>query len=458
MTYKKLSLCMIVKNEEKMLAECLQSVADVVDEMIIVDTGSTDKTIDIAKKYKAEIHTFDWNGDFSAARNESIKYASGNWILWMDADERLNPDSKEELRSIVNKAATQPEIYKVNIKNFQKGDYFYISDAHRLFSNHFNIEFSGRIHEQISPSLKKIGGREVATNIEIYHYGYNLDETEQQKKNARNLALLEKMVSEQPDYAYGYYTLAQNYAMSEKYEEAVKNFQKALDLRQLNKQMTASLLVTYAEVLMKMENFTAAVETINRSLKLEKDQTGAYYLLYKIALKQGNRVEARKWLKYLLDKNRLLRKSGKRGSTDVIIEDEKILQEIAKIDLKTKNLKDCIATCEEIIKLNQNNVFAHRTLLNCYMDQKSFDKAFNHFQHLKSDFTIKDVKFLEIIGTLLIKNHKHAEATVVFDLILTLDQNNQNALKKLVGLLAKTGHRKEAEELLIAFQQHLKGK
>src|SRR6056297_1597902 len=137
MTYKKLSLCMIVKNEEKMLAECLQSVADVVDEMIIVDTGSTDKTIDIAKKYKAEIHTFDWNGDFSAARNESIKYASGNWILWMDADERLNPDSKEELRSIVNKAATQPEIYKVNIKNFQKGDYFYISDAHRLCSNHF---------------------------------------------------------------------------------------------------------------------------------------------------------------------------------------------------------------------------------------------------------------------------------------------------------------------------------
>ncbi len=449
---------MIVKNEEKMLSGCLESVAGIVDEMIIIDTGSTDKTIDIAEKYGADVHHFKWNGNFSAARNESIKYAGGTWILWLDADERLDSDSKNELLSIINNKPSRPEIYKVNIKNFQKGDYFYISDAHRLFANHFGIEFKGRIHEQISTGLKKLGGREFTTNIEILHYGYNLDETVQQKKNARNLELLKQMVHEEPDYAYGYYTLAQNYAMSNDYEAAAKNFQKALELKQLNKQMTASLLVTYAEVLMKTAEYKAAVEKINQSLKLEKDQTGAYYLLYKIALEQGNRVEAGKWLKYLLNKNQLLRKSGKRGSTDVIIEDEKILQEIAKIDLKTKDVKDCVATCKEILKLNKNNIFAHQTLLNYYMDKQSFDQAFQHLEKLKPHFTVKDIKYLTIVGTLLIKNHKYSEAIFVFDLILTLDNNDQEALKKLVGLLAKTGRREEAEQLLIAFQQNLKEK
>lgn len=86
---KTISLCMIVKNEEKVLSKCLESVQGIVDEIIIVDTGSTDKTLDVAKKYTDKIYYFDWISDFSAARNESLKYANSDYILILDADEYL---------------------------------------------------------------------------------------------------------------------------------------------------------------------------------------------------------------------------------------------------------------------------------------------------------------------------------------------------------------------------------
>ncbi len=89
-----ISLCMIVKNEEENLGRCLKSVQDLVDEIIVVDTGSTDKTVEIAKEYGAKVHYFKWCNDFSAARNESLKYASKNWILIMDGDDEFCSEDK----------------------------------------------------------------------------------------------------------------------------------------------------------------------------------------------------------------------------------------------------------------------------------------------------------------------------------------------------------------------------
>src|SRR5690242_15059907 len=85
-----ISLCMIVKNEEASLATCLQSAADLVNEVIVVDTGSSDQTKAIAARFGARVHDFAWVNDFSAARNESLRQASGEWIFWLDADESLD--------------------------------------------------------------------------------------------------------------------------------------------------------------------------------------------------------------------------------------------------------------------------------------------------------------------------------------------------------------------------------
>ena len=137
-----LSLCMIVKNEEKYLHDCLQSVCDIVDQIVIVDTGSEDKTIEIAKEFGAEIHHFDWVDDFSAARNESIKQATSEWILWLDADERLESLSKNEIQKIL-KPESKPVIYKVQIKSIvNDGENVRLSSAHRLFTNKKGLQDS----------------------------------------------------------------------------------------------------------------------------------------------------------------------------------------------------------------------------------------------------------------------------------------------------------------------------
>ena len=93
---------MIVKNEEATLAACLASVADLVDEMIVVDTGSTDRTRDVAGQGGARVVDFAWVDDFAAARNESIRHATGDWIFWLDADERLDEANREKLRAVVS--------------------------------------------------------------------------------------------------------------------------------------------------------------------------------------------------------------------------------------------------------------------------------------------------------------------------------------------------------------------
>ena len=111
---KGISVCMIIKNEERSLDQCLNSIKDIADEIIIVDTGSTDKSIEIAESFNARIYHFDWIDDFSAARNESIKYANYNWIFLIDADEVLDINSKNEILSL-DKNHKHPSLLQVRI-------------------------------------------------------------------------------------------------------------------------------------------------------------------------------------------------------------------------------------------------------------------------------------------------------------------------------------------------------
>ncbi len=223
-----LSLCLIVKNEEKFLPECLQSVRGIADEIIIVDTGSTDRTVAIAEEYGAQVRHFSWTGHFAEARNESIRDAKGDWILWLDADERLQPGSQQALKNLPGKPE-HPVIYSVTIHNHMyQSDDIQVSGGHRLFTNHFGIRFDGRIHEQVVYSAKAAGAEEHKVPVILTHLGYGLEPHAQQEKNLRNRKLLEKQVGEEPANAYVHYTLAQHYAMTDEPDKALKHFRKAL--------------------------------------------------------------------------------------------------------------------------------------------------------------------------------------------------------------------------------------
>ncbi len=184
-----ISLCMIVKNEEQFLEKCLQSVQGLVDEIVIVDTGSTDKTPEIAKKFTQKVFNFQWCDDFSAARNESLKHATGDWILVLDADETI---SRQDLKQLLLFADNnQFDVYSFITRSYinNSHDLFFVSSQgdtyeeskpflgwipHRIarfFKNHHGLFYNGRVHELIEYSAYSCNKAIEETNIPIHHYG-----------------------------------------------------------------------------------------------------------------------------------------------------------------------------------------------------------------------------------------------------------------------------------------------
>ena len=154
-----ISLCMIVKNEEKNLPRCLESVCGLVDEMIILDTGSEDNTVSIAQSFGAKVYQIPWPGDFSAARNESVEKAGGDWILYLDADEVLDPCGCPDC---IRKAASDPEVtaWSIPIRclKWESASYSVTVNI-RLFRNLPELRFENEVHERIEPALARIGAK-----------------------------------------------------------------------------------------------------------------------------------------------------------------------------------------------------------------------------------------------------------------------------------------------------------
>lgn len=193
---QKLSLCMIVKNEEKYLPGALDSVQGIVDEIIIVDTGSTDKTVEIAREYGAKVYFRPWDDDFAAARNESLKHATGQWVLILDADERVPESVRTNLRALL---VDIPQFvsYATLIKNFQLNKGIEENFSHyvvRLFRKTAEVKFYGAVHESLYPNQGVIHLPESSFFIE--HLGYIDAKKVSEKQFERNAPLIEKALKQ----------------------------------------------------------------------------------------------------------------------------------------------------------------------------------------------------------------------------------------------------------------------
>jgi tetratricopeptide (TPR) repeat protein len=192
------SLCMIVKNEEANLAACLDSAADLVSEVVVVDTGSTDATKAIAARHHARVFDFAWCDDFAAARNASIQHANGDWVLWLDADDRIDPENHERLQSLLASLPPTRDGYLMRCVSANGGGFGCFETDHvRLFRNDSRVRFRYRVHEQIAPAVRRAGGELLGTDIVIRHDGY-ADAAVYRKKQERNLRLLELSCQERP--------------------------------------------------------------------------------------------------------------------------------------------------------------------------------------------------------------------------------------------------------------------
>jgi len=198
-----LSASMIVCNEEKFLPGCLESIRDVVDEIIIVDTGSTDKSKSIAESFNARVFDFSWRGDFSAARNEALKHSRGEWILYIDADERLQPTKRSYITSLLS----NHENVAFTVLFHPHSNYTAYRE-YRIYRNDPRIRFKGVIHETMLPSIQAVASEDNLKigecDLTIKHLGYDSD---QKHKHRRNLPLLQKQVKKDPERIYCWWNL-----------------------------------------------------------------------------------------------------------------------------------------------------------------------------------------------------------------------------------------------------------
>ncbi len=164
-----LSLCMIVKNEEKNLRRCLKSVQGLVDQIVIVDTGSTDQTIEIGNQINPDLHQIAWPGDFAAARNISLSYAGCEWILVLDADEELDSAAYSKIKGVLTK--TQAAGLRLCQRNLlSPNELIRYNDLHiiRVFRNDPQIRYEGMIHESVLEPIIRMGGLIEDTDLAIY--------------------------------------------------------------------------------------------------------------------------------------------------------------------------------------------------------------------------------------------------------------------------------------------------
>ena len=187
-----LSVCMIVKDEEANLKRLLPNLKSVVDELVIVDTGSSDKTKEVALQFTDKVYDFEWCDDFSAARNESLKYATKDYILWLDGDDHI---AKQDIAILKFHLSRYPTTGVFLTLVDKRPDREFHSLQLRVFPNHKGLQFKGRIHEQISFDVENSGLQYSTCQVNIIHLGYDAPEAVE-KKLYRNLDILKQEIEE----------------------------------------------------------------------------------------------------------------------------------------------------------------------------------------------------------------------------------------------------------------------
>lgn len=276
-----ISVCLIAKNEEKFLDQCLRSIQPLADEIIFVDTGSTDRTVEIARRYTSKIWRHPWNDSFSEARNHYLKYATGDWIFQIDADEKL---LKEDIPNVIR--ATQDEsidavlIQIVNIT--RQGNSRGVFNVERIFRNNGVIHYEGRVHNRIvGITASKV------YPIRFLHYGYDPAEGDTEKKFARTVSLLNKDLADNPNNPATHHYLSCSYLSRNMYGETIEHGLQAIRLAE-NKH-DPMLLWTHYNVSLayyRLNDPKLAEETAMRALSLYPDHIDSHFLMIVICFDQ----------------------------------------------------------------------------------------------------------------------------------------------------------------------------
>lgn len=277
---RRLTACLIVKDEEELLPSCLESIRDICTEIIVVDTGSKDKTKEIARSFGAKIYEYQWQDDFAKARNFSLEQATGDWILYLDADETLLSEDKEKLKDVLT---TNAQGYFVRILNLTEDNNplaVETSISLRLFRNREEYRFTGSLHEQIAANILEIEpeAKLLQSDIRILHSGYLTSVVSSKAKKERNLALALKQVEENPKDPFMLFNLGVEYLRLKDYPQSVLYFDQAKKLGNPKAMWYSKIYKSYVLALLNQSNWQEALKLLDEGLEIYPDYTDLVFL------------------------------------------------------------------------------------------------------------------------------------------------------------------------------------
>jgi tetratricopeptide (TPR) repeat protein len=272
---------MIVRDEEAMLPGCLAGAAGLVDEIVVVDTGSADGTPALAGAHGARVFHFPWVDDFAAARNESLRHATGEWILYLDADERLECGQNGDC---LRRAAAAPGVdaYSVPIlsrRTGPSGEEFTSARNIRMFRNLPGVRFSGPVHERVEPFLVKNGAAFGDAPFRILHLGYDQEPADTERKRLRNLRLMHKHLALHPDEGYTLYYMGLTLLELNRIEQALEPLARALRDPGVSPPQRAMTLNLLGYCYLRRGGPSSAAKWATESLRLVSRQNTAHIVL-----------------------------------------------------------------------------------------------------------------------------------------------------------------------------------
>ena len=443
----KLSLCMIVRNEEKNLPNCLKHIKNVVDEIIIVDTGSTDKTPYIAKKLGAKLYHFKWRDDFSAARNESLKHAKGDYIIYLDADDRVSKKDAEKiaiLKANLPKEKNLAYSLKIVLPSPEKGK----NSAYqvRMFPNLPDVRFEQPIHEQIVPSLKRKGIKGMLTDIVIEHKGYE-DYELLRKKACRNLRILKKLLSKDPDSWFAHYFLAQTYEVLGEKELFEFHLKNALteECKKQDQNWFIGAALKYSHLLMEKGDVKEA-RNLLKELEDEFPDNGLVkFFLAELHLKEGDYISALNYY-ITIDVNNLTL------ITIPVPEDEirfRYYLNIGRCNEEIQYYNMALDAYEKAYNVAYNDKLKKEVLMNMVSLLIKMDKLKNAVPYIK-EYTKLDPSAMSytLLALAYMKNGLDEKAEDCLKKAISIDPNYHNSKIKLAELLIRNGRMAEAKAII----------
>lgn len=286
---------MIVKDEEDCFLNAIQSVMAFIDELIVIDTGSTDNTPQLALAAGAKLFLLNWTEDFSVVRNFALKQATSDWILVLDADETLEAVNHETFFELLDD--DQVEGYFLHIRNIlgpTLGESY--DQVVRLFRNKPIYQFESVIHEQIAPSILRTNNGSGLTSapLTLNHYGYLNERLQSKEKFSRNSHLLIKELARTPDNPFLHYCLGLEYYQQNLIREGLKHLTNALTRMSGNEGYFEDVILNIALGYFRLEETLKLIDFLTKALNIYPTQSEFLFLKGAAYLSQGNYHEAAK--------------------------------------------------------------------------------------------------------------------------------------------------------------------